>query len=709
MPNAQYQPPADHCYINRELSWLEFNRRVLEEAKTESHPLLERVKFLSIFVTNLDEFFMIRVSGLRKQIESGVSGEAFDGLSPEATLHQITKVLQEQIKEHSETWRNLIPLLHKNGISILNYADLNANQRQIATHYFKREVFPVLTPLAVDPGHPFPRISNLSLNLAVVFNDEAGSYSGHRQERFARIKVPPLLPRLIRVDSLRTQQTDYIGQGDPDAENMCFVWIEQVIAANIHALFPGVQIISTHTFRVTRDTDVEIQWDEASDLLSTVQSQVRDRRFGSVVRLEIDHGMPETIRRTLTDQLDLEALDVYPIQGTLNLSSVMELLKLNMPRLKDTPILPKLPSRLNRGERSIFDIIREGDLLLHHPYDSFSPVEDFIQSAATDPHVLAIKLTMYRAGSSRGDQRLPIVQSLIDAVDNGKQVAVMVELKARFDEENNIGWARALEEAGVHVVYGLPQIKVHAKVAMAVRKEADGMRRYVHLSTGNYNASTAKIYTDLGLFTCDDNIGEDATHLFNYLTGYSRHRDFNHLFVAPISLRQSMLGLIQQEIVQHHKTGNGHIIFKLNALVDPEVINTLYTASQEGVKVDLIVRGICCLCPGVLGLSENIRVISIVGRFLEHSRIYYFHNNGNEKIYLSSADMMQRNIDRRVEVAFPLLDPTVRVEVRDHVLLFALKDNVKARELNADGFYTRVQAQPNVQNFDSQREQMRLR
>ncbi|MCW1970454.1 MAG: polyphosphate kinase 1 [Anaerolineae bacterium] len=708
MTDVPYHPSSNFCYINRELSWLEFNRRVLEEAQSESHPLLERVKFLSIFVTNLDEFFMIRVSGLRKQIESGVASEAFDGLSPENTLHEITKVLSQQIVEHSQTWANLMPLLHKNGISILNYADLTESQRKVAVNYFKREVFPVLTPLAFDPGHPFPRISNPSLILAVFFNDKPSTSAAPPQERFARIKVPPSLPRLIRVDAGTSTHGEMIGHGEGEG-NACFVWLEQVISANIHALFPGVQILSTHVFRVTRDTDVEIQWDEASDLLSTVQSQVRDRRFGSVVRLEVGSDMPDAIRRTLTDQLNLNELDVYPIQGTLNLSSVMELLKLNMPRLKDAPFLPKLPGRLNRSDVDIFDIIRDGDVLLHHPYDTFSPVEDFIQSAANDPHVLAIKLTMYRAGRSHGDQLLPIVQALIDAVDNGKQVAVMVELKARFDEENNIGWARALEDAGVHVVYGLRHIKVHAKVAMVVRKENDGIRRYVHLSTGNYNASTAKIYTDLGLFTCNDDIGEDVTHLFNYLTGYSRHRDFNHLFVAPINLRQSMLGLIQQEIVQHHKTGNGHIIFKLNSLVDPEVINTLYTASCEGVKVDLIVRGICCLCPGVPGLSENIRVISIVGRFLEHSRVYYFYNNGQEKVYLGSADMMQRNINRRVEVVFPLLDPAIRAEVRDHVLQFGLKDNVKARQLNANGLYTRVQAAPNEPNFDSQREQMRLR
>jgi polyphosphate kinase len=668
---------AVQCYINRELSWLEFNRRVLEEAQSNHYPLLERIKFLSIYTTNLDEFFMIRVSGVRKQIASGVYEASPDGLSPEDTLHKIVETLHPQLLAHAELWLNCLkPELLSNGIQILDFDALDFDQRKYTEEYYRREIFPVLTPLAVDPGHPFPRISNLSLNLLVSFYDE------NRIERFARVKIPPSLPRLIPLAPQHNDKSMHV--------KACFVWIEQVIAANIQSLFQGVEIKQTHVFRVTRDTDIEIQWDEMSDLLSTVQSQVKDRRFGSVVRLEVADETPAHLVHILLEQLGVSSNDVYRIKGHLYLPDLMVLYKLNIPNLKDTPFYPTLPSRLSNATYNIFNVIKEGDVLLHLPYHSFAPVEDFIRTAAYDPNVLTIKLTLYRAGLSNRDEKTPIVQALIDAVNNGKQVAVMVELKARFDEENNISWAQALEEAGVHVVYGLPRIKVHAKMALVVRRENDGIRRYVHMGTGNYNASTAKIYTDLSLFTCNDDIGEDITLLFNYLTGYSRHLSPRKLLVAPLNLRQRMLELIQREIVQHHKHKNGHIIMKLNSLVDPLIISTLYTASREGVKIDLIVRGICCLCPRTSGVSDNIRVISIVGRFLEHSRIYFFKNGGKEEIYLSSADMMQRNLDRRVEVAFPILDKNLHNHIRDEILHVSLNDNVQARELQPDGSYVRL-------------------
>ena len=656
------------CYINRELSWIEFNRRVLQEARDPVHPLLERAKFLAIFATNLDEFFMIRVSGLKKQIAAEVVDVTPDGFTPSMTLDHIVNTLTPLLAEHSRVWNEEIkPQLCEHGVCVLDYSELDDTQRAHCVDYFDSEVFPVLTPLAFDPGHPFPLISNLSLNLAVVVRDEKD------RERFARVKVPPSLPRLVPLSDC--------ADGGDDLCRHNFVWLDQLIEANIAALFPGMAVQRAYAFRVTRDTDLEIQEDEAGDLLSTIERVMQDRRFGSVVRLEIAHDMPDHVRDILIQNLEIEARDVYRVDGSLSLSNLMELLRLPMPKLKDPPFTPRLPFVLTTGG-DIFNLIQQGDILLHHPYDSFAPVVDFIRAAAQDPQVLTIKVTLYRVGSNS-----PVVQALIDAIQNGKQVAVLVELKARFDEENNIQWARALEEEGVHVVYGLPGLKVHCKVALVVRREHERIRRYVHLSTGNYNATTARIYTDMGMFTCRDDIGEDASDVFNLLTGYSRQREFRELNVAPVNLRSKLIDMVEREVELHKKYGGGHLIFKMNSLVDPAMIGALYCASQAGVKVDLIARGICCLRPGMPNISDNIRVISIVGRFLEHSRVYYYRNNGEEEIYIGSADLMPRNLDRRVETVWPILDLQLRNRVRDEVLLLQLRDNVKARELHADGTY----------------------
>jgi polyphosphate kinase len=678
-------PPSS--YINRELSWIEFNRRVLQEARDPRHPPLERAKFLSIFTTNLDEFFMIRASGVKKQIDARVDEVSPDGRTPTVTLDHIVAALTPLIQEHSRAWNaELKPLLAEQGVVVLDYPQLTEEQRARAIAYFRKEVFPVLTPLAFDPGHPFPHISNLSLSLAVAVRTRSG------RERFARVKVPPVLPRLVPVAD----------GGDGDYGSHTFVWLEQLIAANIGALFPGVDVQRTYAFRVTRDTDIEIQVDEADDLLSTVERIMQDRRFGSAVRLEVSADMPDRVRDILVENLGIDLRDVYRTAEPLDLSSLMELYRLPMPRLKDAPHAAHLPGLLRsmniaNNPDDLFTIIRSGDQLVHHPYDSFSPVVDFIRAAARDPNVLAIKMTLYRVG-----QNAPVVQALIDAIQNGKQVAVLVELKARFDEENNIQWARMLEDEGVHVVYGLPRLKVHCKVALVVRREHDQIRRYVHLSTGNYNATTARIYTDAGMFTCREDIGEDATDLFNYLTGYSYQDEYRRLFVAPVNLRQKLLALIDREIALHRERGDGRLIFKMNALVDPPLIDALYRASQAGVKVDLIVRGICCLRPGVPGISDTIRVVSVVGRFLEHSRAYYFRNDGDEDLYLGSADLMPRNLDRRVEVVFPILDPALKRRVLAELLELPLRDNVKARQLCPDGTYAYVAPAPGDPLIDSQ-------
>src|SRR5216684_2679432 len=658
-------------YLNRELSWIEFNRRVFQEAQNSHHPLLERVKFLSIFDSNLDEFIMIRLAGLKDQLAAHVTTLSPDGLTAEQQLAAVHQRLAPLVKEVHDYWLNtLLPLLAEQHIHILNYEQLDESQRAAMLSYFEREIFPVLTPLAVDPGHRFPLISNRSVNLAVAIID-----TGRVEPRFARVKVPPSpsLPRLLPVP---------VSSDDPRA--VAFVWIEQVIAAHLNMLFPGFDIWESYPFRVLRDADIELQEDEASDLLESIEQGIRDRRFGKVVDLAVNPSMPPRIRSLLLDKLEITSDDLTVIDGPLGLTDLMELYSLERPELKDPPFTPRLPAILRKGQ-NLFALIRQQDLLMHHPYDSFNSVVEFIQAAAHDPQVLAIKQTLYRVGTHS-----PIVDMLLEAVENGKQVAVLVELKARFDEESNIEWAMALENAGVHVAYGLVGLKTNAKVTMVVRKEEDGLRRYVHLGTGNYNATTARIYEDLGLFTCRPDIGADATDLFNLLTGYSRQHSYRKLLVAPIGLRRCIVERIEREIRMQQEHGNGRLIFKMNALVDPEIIHVLYRASQAGVSIDLIVRGICCLRPGIPGVSEHIHVRSLVGRFLEHSRIFFFGNNGNEEIYLGSADMMQRNLDSRVETLFPVEDPLLRRAIRERLLDRILADTVNASELQADGHYVHV-------------------
>ncbi len=677
-------------YINRELSLLEFFGRVLEEAKDDRIPLLERVKFLAIVGSNLDEFFMVRVAGLKQQIAAGVVDLPPDGMTPAEQLAAIRKASLKLMEDARACLRDqLLPKLNEAGIHILNYDELNDKQRVNVKEYFDEVIFPVLTPLAFDPGRPFPHISNLSLNLAVLIR---GKKNG---EHFARLKVPGTLPRLVPIkrSSGATRKDGTVPY------NHYFVWLEQVIAAYLDALFPGMKVVEAHPFRVIRDADTAIQELEASDLLESIEQSVRQRRFGSVVRVTLHETMPANIRDILIENLELERNDIYITEGPLDLSSLMSLYNVDRYDLKETPFVPTIPPPLNgkAADGNIFAAIRREDILFHHPFDSFMPVVEFLQAAAADPDVLAIKQTLYRVGRNS-----PVVEALLQASETGKQVAVLVELKARFDEESNITWAKKLEAEGVHVVYGLLGLKTHSKIALVVRKEGEGIRRYVHLATGNYNTVTAQLYTDLGLFTADDDIGADATDLFNYLTGYSDKKDYRKLLVAPINLRSRMEELIKREIEHQRKGGKGHLIFKMNALVDKPMIQLLYQASQAGVKVDLLVRGMCCLRPGIPGVSDNIRVTSIVGRFLEHSRIFYFRNGGHEEIYLGSADLMPRNIDRRVEVLFPVQGQRLIRHLRDEVLETYLNDNLSARRLVADGSYERLKPGGKQQPLNSQ-------
>jgi len=687
-------PNAPEYYINRELSLLAFQWRVLEEAQDERNPLLERVKFLAIVGSNMEEFFMVRVGGLRMQRDAGISDMAPDGMSPAQQLAEIRKAALKLMATARNYLRTvLIPELKKAGIHVLDYSQLNNVQRENIDRYFDEVVFPTLTPLAVDPGHPFPHISSLSLNLAILIQGK------DKQQRFARIKVPPTLPQLVPIK----RSSGSVRKDGTVPHDHYFVWIDQVISANLHKLFSGMQVIEAHPFHVTRNADTEIRELEALDLLETMEENVRRRRFEPVVRLLVNNTMPRTIKEFLADNMKVDNNDIYALSGPLVLKSLMELTRIDRYDLKDRPFMPAVPTVLRHTnsddeEGSLFAAIRQNDILIHHPYYSFLPVIDFLKAAAQDPNVLAIKMTLYRVGNNS-----PVVKTLLQASrEYNKQIAVLVELKARFDEESNIGWAKMLEQEGVHVTYGLLGLKTHSKIALVVRKEGDRIRRYVHLGTGNYNHVTANLYEDLGMFTCDDEIGADASDLFNYLTGYSLKTDYRKLLVAPINLRSRFEELIRQEI-DHHKHGReGHIILKMNALVDPPIIRLLYQASQAGVRVDLIVRGICSLRPGVKGLSENIRVLSVVGRFLEHSRIYYFRNGGDEKILMGSADIMPRNINQRVEVLFPISNPRMIRHIRDDILQAYLSDNTKARLMNTDGTYKRLKPADGQPDFNVQ-------
>jgi polyphosphate kinase len=695
MPISEVSPPpptltleSPELYINRELSLLEFQKRVLEQAQDPENPLLERIKFLSIVSSNLDEFFMVRVAGLQRQAASGTQEASVDGLPAVAQLQLIRQEVRQLVEEMQALLRDtLLPALEREGVRISDISSLKPEERSAMDFYFLQHVFPVLTPLAFDPGRPFPHISSGSLNLAVVVGDDQGT------ENFARIKVPESLPRLVPIIPIPRQ-----GKTPPSSKSEgTFVWLEQLITANLPLLFPGMEIVEAHPFRVTRDAEIAIQELESDDLLESVEEAMKQRRFSNVVRLQVDADMSEKILEILASNLPIDKQDVYRIRGAIGLARLMELVALDRPDLKDKPFVPSIPASLGtHADEDIFSVIRREDLLLHHPYDSFQPVVEFLQQAASDPNVLAIKVTLYRVGRNS-----PIVAALLEAVEQGKQVSVLVELKARFDEESNIEWARTLEDAGVHVVYGLVGMKVHSKIALVVRREGEAIRRYVHLGTGNYNPVTARVYTDFGFLTCNEQIAEDATYFFNSLTGYSKKNEPRELLVAPVNLRRRLEALILREIAHQENGEHGHLIFKMNALEDPKMIRLLYRASQAGVKVDLLVRGLCCLRPLLGGFSDNIGVISIVGRFLEHSRVYYFRNGGTEEIYVGSADLMRRNLSHRVEIIFPVRNPKLLGRIKD-ILNIQLADKKKSHSLQSNGHYIRNDESRQPDAIDSQ-------
>ena len=690
-------------YLNRELSWLEFNYRVLNEALDTRTPLLERLKFTAIFSSNLDEFFMVRIAGLKQQIQAGVTKLTFDGCTPLEQLVAISERLHFLIKEQDYlfeyTLRNLLAV---QGIHLVNYIDLDQKQRTYLHQYFDENIFPVLTPLVVDKSQPFPYISNLSLNLGVVIcNPET------KEEHFARVKVPSVLPRFVALPQRLYSQTN----------NKSIVWqgipLEQVIAHNIEALFSGMIVQECYPFRVTRNADLSVEEDEADDLLLAIEQELRKRNIGrSAVRLEVHASTPTLIRQQLVEDLELEEIDVYDIQGLLGLKDLLYFLSLPYPKLKYESWSSIVPKDLNKikkitssnnqkiesDEKDIFSLIRQSDILVHHPYQSFSAsVEQFIAQAAYDPSVLTIKMTLYRTS---GDS--PIIEALIAAAANDKQVVTLIELKARFDEENNIIWARQLEQSGVHVVYGLAGLKTHTKIVLIVRKEGEKIRRYVHIGTGNYNSKTANLYTDVGLFSCREELGADLTDLFNFLTGYSCQKLYRKLLVAPVNMRDRILSMINREITHCRKGGKGHIVAKMNSLVDPKIIEALYLASQVGVKIDLIIRGICCLRPGIKGISNNIRVISVIGRFLEHSRIFYLYNGGKKEVYIGSADWMTRNFVRRVEAITLVNDPNISYKLEE-ILRITLEDNSQAWQLSSNGNYIRRFPMSNQYEKNSQK------
>jgi polyphosphate kinase len=676
-PDSSVDLSDPQYYFNRELSWLGFNDRVLHEAIDPRTPFLERIKFIAIYSSNLDEFFMVRVSGLMEQVSAGVKTKTADGLGPAAVMDAIRAHLRPQLqKQHHFFQAELRPQLPQHGVHLLDYSEFNASQQAYLKDYFERQIFPVLTPLSVDPAHPFPRLSNLSLNLAVaVTNPET------KIQKFARVKVPNNLPRFIGLPSeLVDEETVWAG-----------TTLEEIIAHHLIYLFPGMEISGHYLFRITRDADFPVREDESDDLLVAMEEEISKRRLeGFVCRLEIESAMPLELREGLMQELQVADEDIYELDGVLDLKDLFFFLSMPLPQLKDQPWSAVTPPRLKsveRGEESMFSAIRKRDVLVHHPYESFSAsVQTFVEKAALDPHVLTIKMTLYRTS---GDS--PIVRSLIAAAENGKQVVALVEIKARFDEKNNIIWARKLEDAGVHVVYGVVGLKTHTKTTLVVRQEGDRIRRYVHIGTGNYNPKTSKLYTDLGLFSARDDLGADLTDLFNFLTGYSRQTNYRRMLVAPLTLRPGMLKLIEREVA-HVKAGRpGRIIAKMNSLVDTEMIQALYRASQAGVEIDLIIRGICCLRPGVPGVSDRIHVTSIIGRFLEHARIFYFTNDGAEEIYIGSADWMPRNLDRRVEAVTPVLDADAIQDLKD-ILDIMLADNRYAWDLGEDGRF--VQRQP---------------
>ncbi len=697
-----YRPPSDvdpstsgacppdllpEMFINRELSWLEFNRRVLEEGQDSAAPLLERVKFAAIFSSNLTEFYMIRVAGVKRKIAAGLADPGPDGRTPTQQLSAIRDLSQTLMDEQAALWRGqLVPELAANGIEIVDHEHLDPASRAALADRFEREIFPILTPQAIDRGRRFPHVSNRSLNLIVSMRLPAG-------QRFARIKIPATLPRLLPIPA---------GEGRDGPLRL--TWLEDVVAAHLDRLFLGAEILEAHPFHVTRDSDITLDEDDdddEGDLMMTMRESIAQRAFGRVVRLMVDRGMPEEIRDWLVEHLFADESDLHVIDGPLAMEDLFELGAIDRPDLKDAAFVPQPVPRLSpmpgNEQPDIFAAIRERDILVHHPYQTFGAVADFVRAASTDPDVVAIKQTLYRIGRDS-----PLISALVAARDDDTQVAVLVELKARFDEENNITWAEQLERHGVHVAYGLTGLKTHCKVTLVVRREADGLRRYVHLATGNYNAGTARVYEDLGILSARDELGSDVTDLFNVLTGFATKDSYRTLWVAPHHLREELMAAIDREIERHRETGEGRLIFKVNALVDKLIIRQLDQASRAGVKIDLIVRGACCLRPGVPGWSENIRVISVVGRFLEHSRIFVFGSGGANDLYLGSADLMERNLDRRVEVIFPVKDERIRGHVVDELLPAYFRDTVNARELRPDGSYAAITPAPGDEPFDVQ-------
>lgn len=680
-PAAPSVPSLDDpsLYINRELSWLEFNRRVLDEALDPAVPLLERLKFLAIFASNLDEFFMVRVGGLQQKVSAGIQvGSGADRMPPREQVDRISQTVRQLMADGYNCLREqLLPALEKEGIFLRGPKDLTDDQRKRLTELFRREIFPVLTPLAIDQGHPFPHLLNKSLNLAVILQRPKTP-----DKLFAVVQVPAVLPRFVPL---------------PSDKGSVFTTLETVIRLHLHELFPGMQIQRANVFRVSRNSEYEIDDDEVEDLLKTIEEEVRKRRRAFAVRLEIEAEAPPEVANFLMQSLYLDPIDVYPIADLLDLTALFQIHGLpGFPSLRDPQFVPQPVAEFAMAS-NVFAAIRSRDILIHHPYESFGPVVDFIETAATDERVLAIKQTLYRTSSDS-----PIVRALAQAADNGKQVTAVIELKARLDEERNILWARELEKSGVHVVFGFIGLKTHCKVALVMRREEDGIRRYVHLATGNYNPQTARIYTDMGFFTCNPEFCEDASALFNYLTGYSELPQWRKLVVAPSRLQLFMLEKIQQETANQQAGKTGRIIAKINGLLEPAIVQALYKASQAGVKIDLICRGICALRPQVPGVSDNIRVYSIVDRFLEHSRIFYFHNQGDPQVYIGSADWMDRNLSRRVEVVFPIEAPELKQRLIGEILAISLADNVKMRELLPDGSYRRVPREPNQPAVRSQ-------
>ncbi|MBI4872946.1 MAG: polyphosphate kinase 1 [Candidatus Riflebacteria bacterium] len=676
---AETKPEVPNKFANRELSWLAFNERVLEEAEDPTKPPLERLKFLCIFTTNLDEFFMIRVAGLKQQLSAAILELSPDGMSAGEQLRLVSLRAHELVQRQTRCLRDeVLPLLATHNIKVHAYSALPPAARDEVDAYFRREVMPVLTPLAVDPGHPFPHLLNLGLNLGFMLVPR----DGEGEELFAVVQVPSLLPRLLPLQGM--------GPGHD------FLYLEDAISKHADDLFPGYRVRLSFPFRLTRDADLEIAEDEADDLLETVEQSLRHRNQGDAVRLEVSTDTPAEVVESLVADLQIFPEDVYKLDIPLNLADLMTVVGLDMPALKDAPFSPR-PFRREKGE-AVFSRIRAGDIPLHHPYESFDLVLSLAAEAAEDPRVLAIKQTLYRTS---GDS--PVVKALMRAAEEGKQVTAIVELKARFDEKANIQWAKALEDAGVHVVYGILGLKTHCKLLLVVRREETGLRRYVHFGTGNYNPRTARVYTDIGLLSCRPELGADATQLFNLLTGYSRFADWNKLLVAPHEMRRKLLALIEREVAHARAGRGGRIVAKMNSLADEGIISALYTASQNGVAIDLVIRGICCLRPGVPGLSDNIRVTSIVGRFLEHSRVFHFANGGEDEVYISSADWMSRNLDRRVEITVPVEDPALRDRLVVEVLGTCLADNVQARELQLDGTWIRRTPQAGSMTVNAQR------